>query len=384
MTTHHYLFLTFGDHKEPTNGGAKFTQGILNILKTSSTHLDILNYYDISRIKNKTIRKMMAFPIAMLYRLPLPVAYFYSKKVIKELIEKIESTHISRHSNKDKLVILFIDHLELCYAAKTIRKKYGDKVKILHISHNCEPDLFKQRLNNNFIYKLSEHCTPYSSFEINTAEIVDGIISISETESRHFKSLADSLGKSSCLQVTTIPPSFNYSCTHTAFNTQSPIIKLAFIANFDWWPNVEAFNWIKNELAPVLPDNFQIHVYGKNSNSFSENAPANIVFHGFVENISDVWNNCFFSLAPIKSGAGVNIKVAESLYNKVPVLGTPLASQGISYHYLSGAICASLDPHQWIEILSLYLNDTEKYSNLTQSINYPSKLDIHDIAPILK
>src|SRR5262249_41002928 len=52
--------------------------------------------------------------------------------------------------------------------------------------------------------------------------------------------------------------------------------------------------------------------------------------HGYLPCAQDAFALCDFMICPILSGSGVSVKLAEALYNAVPVLATRFATRGLS------------------------------------------------------
>ncbi|MBT8765774.1 glycosyltransferase [Metapseudomonas boanensis] len=370
------LFITFGDFRTPTDGGSKFTNEIVSMLRQTSKKVEILNYYDHAPSNSKTIRKILSIFISLFLRLPLPASYFYSRSLINSARKKILD-ELSKSAPQQRRISIFVDHLELCYITSSLRLEFGDEIEIAHISHNIEPSLLKQRLGEGLAYKYSQLCCDYSKFEKKSLYYVDTIFSISDEEKHHFSKLNPTSSLGSPIKAITIPPTFSYLPLHKSTN-ETPYKKIVFVASFDWWPNQQAFQWIRDYLSPSLPTGFKIHIYGKNSTKFSAGAPENLVFHGYVDNILEVWDDCFFSVAPITRGAGVNIKVSESLHNRVPVIGSELSFKGISKDYLGGTLKLELDVEAWINALEFYSSNPSEYEKLKRAISYPSREKILD------
>ena len=72
-----------------------------------------------------------------------------------------------------------------------------------------------------------------------------------------------------------------------------------------------------------LPDDFQRRVSSYN----------NVKYLGFVKNPYPIIANCIATISPLFSGAGVKVKVVESLACGTPVIGTEIAFEGLSKKY---------------------------------------------------
>jgi len=51
--------------------------------------------------------------------------------------------------------------------------------------------------------------------------------------------------------------------------------------------------------------------------------------HGSIRDPRDAFAMCDLMIAPIIEGAGVKVKVAEALYNRVPIVATSFAMRGL-------------------------------------------------------
>lgn len=344
------LFLTFGDHVISKSGGGVFTKSFLNALRNLNCDLITLSFYDNVLIKNKFARAVFSLFYSLLFRLPLRVSYFYSFVLHIKLLGIIL---------KDKPSILIVDHLEMGYSIPRVLKK---NLKIYYLSHNIESVLFRHGYQGRMLYKYSEWCCQYEVFEKKFLSQLVGVFSISDAEADFYKKISDEK-----LSVLVIPPVFNYDPSANSSNGK----KLVFMANLDWWPNRKALDWILNKLLPLLDQSFEIHVYGKGSDKLDCMFPR-VFFHGFVNDIECVWEGAFFSLAPIFAGAGVNIKVAESLHNNVPVIGTKLGCEGIEEDFKLGYLVCDQNPELWVKLLKFYQEKNDAYNLLLKEMNYPS------------
>ena len=76
-----------------------------------------------------------------------------------------------------------------------------------------------------------------------------------------------------------------------------------------------------------------------------------IVRHGYVPEFDGIWAVCDVMICPMLSGSGVNVKLVEALYNRMPVLATHFAARGVqlpddpAIKLLDGA-------EEWIAFLS--------------------------------
>lgn len=108
-----------------------------------------------------------------------------------------------------------------------------------------------------------------------------------------------------------------------------------FIGGFQHLPNVDAVKYFIDKIWPSLSKKnpeMKFHIVGSNmpKEIKSLNSIRNVVATGYVEDISTYFNNCKISIAPLRFGAGLKGKVGRSLGYGCPVVGSPVALEGVS------------------------------------------------------
>ncbi len=131
------------------------------------------------------------------------------------------------------------------------------------------------------------------------------------------------------LEAMVMPPVFGYEPV-APLAYRGGEVRLAFLANLGWWPNRDGLDWFLREVWPAAPETVRLDVYGPGSREAAGAGYRGVTGHGVVADVTEVWRNCHGLIAPIWLGAGVKIKIAEALYNGVPVLATPRAAQGLT------------------------------------------------------
>jgi len=101
-------------------------------------------------------------------------------------------------------------------------------------------------------------------------------------------------------------------------------IRFVFVGDGNYGPNKKAIAFLRNTLSH-LPEAIRIHLYGKDLN-YSD---PRFVSHGYAKD-----NHFYFAndvhLAPIRSGAGIKMKVATPLWNGLRVIATVEGANGLS------------------------------------------------------
>lgn len=111
---------------------------------------------------------------------------------------------------------------------------------------------------------------------------------------------------------------------------------LLTVATCDYNPNVDGVNWFLNHVWPTIHQEFpkaEYWIAGSRMNRRLKTRWSRIPgvrALGFVNKIEDLYQRCWFAVAPLRTGAGTSIKVIEACaYGRTSVL-TRTAYRGFS------------------------------------------------------
>lgn len=110
---------------------------------------------------------------------------------------------------------------------------------------------------------------------------------------------------------------------------------LLSVGTFNWLPNVEAVNFLVNEVWPKVKTkikNAKLWIVG--------NAPtpevyeyqeqdSSIVVTGGIPDIRDAFNGAHILMAPVFSGKGTRYKILEAMASHTPIIATDIAVEGL-------------------------------------------------------
>lgn len=152
--------------------------------------------------------------------------------------------------------------------------------------------------------------------------------------------------------------------------------EFCFLGNYLHKPNVDAVQWLASELWPALRKKLpeaELHLYGAYpSQVISQLHKKNGIFsHGFVENHREAIARHEVMLAPLRFGAGIKGKILEAWATGTPVLGTPLAFEGMgdgfaefknSEEFIEQVLLLQ-NPNYWQKNVEAGLQELEKSFN---------------------
>ena len=222
----------------------------------------------------------------------------------------------------DKCKIVILQHPYMVNLIKDL-----DGKTVIYESLNCEYNLKKEI--------LAQH--PMATFLIEKTKEVeqralyksDLVISVSEEEVEALKSLSPkSNNRIEVIRngVSVVLPKFNYKQLKEFLDDRTMI---TFIGS-GHSPNVDACNYIINELAPQTPD-YLYCIIGSVCDGFeSRILPDNILLFGKID--AEYKDFLLFStdiaLNPMVQGAGSNLKLAEYFAFKIPTITTNCGARG--------------------------------------------------------
>ncbi len=158
-------------------------------------------------------------------------------------------------------------------------------------------------------------------------------------------------------------------------DSESPAADAVLFVGSNFFANREAAAYLVEQLAPALArrGETQIWIAGNALTRSDWNAelPANVHALGRVEDLTALYREASAFVAPIFSGAGMKVKVAESLMHGCPVIGSPFALKG----YVDGVSRPHLMAASSIED---YLQSIAECRSKRQSLRQAARQDFAD------
>ena len=190
--------------------------------------------------------------------------------------------------------------------------------KIVSYFHNSEIDLVKHRLLNGALHYIPAWMATYSN-ELNSAKRADAVATITKCDGMRINRL---YGRNNAY---TLPVSLSLKeGIHSRWMNSNEVL---FVGS-DFLPNIEGLRFLNNKVAPLLSKK-RILVAGRGlARHLEGKVNDRIELIGFVEDLSDLYMKSRATLAPIFSGGGMKVKIAESLMHNRPVIATPFAAIG--------------------------------------------------------
>lgn len=114
--------------------------------------------------------------------------------------------------------------------------------------------------------------------------------------------------------------------------TKRPTI--LFVGNFKWLPNRDAAQFLVKDIWPEIKSqikNAKLWIVGRNpAQDLKKYQSEDINIDEGVDDIRFAYSNSDVLVAPIRNGRGTKYKILEAMATKTPIVGTPLATEGIN------------------------------------------------------
>lgn len=127
-----------------------------------------------------------------------------------------------------------------------------------------------------------------------------------------------------------------------------------FIGKWSRPDNLDGVVWFIEKVAPLIKKKTIIKIIGTNfPTKHLKNTNNNISYEilGFVDDPYPIISNAKAMLAPLFTGAGIKVKVVESLACGTPIIGTDIAFEGISTS-CSDAMTLANDPNSFAKSMN--------------------------------
>lgn len=211
------------------------------------------------------------------------------------------------------------------YGGKYINqiRKYAPKSKIIFNTVDLH---FLREIRENEISGRKSFLMKFlmKNRELNIMKKSNHTILVSEYEKVYLESINPKINASVIPLPREIPGRKN------SFSERKHIV---FIGGFLHKPNIDAVKYFVKEIWPLITDKLsdcEFWIVGSNvpmEIMMLENEKIKII--GYVENLSEIFDNCKLTVAPLRYGAGVKGKILTSLSYGVPCVATSIATEGM-------------------------------------------------------
>lgn len=149
-----------------------------------------------------------------------------------------------------------------------------------------------------------------------------------------------------------------------AFPATEKDVDLVFVGNMSYPPNIEAINYINNQLLPELKDAKLLISGASPAKSIEQTASnnPNIELLGWVDDIRTSYARGKIFVAPMFIGTGMQNKLLEAMAMGLPCITTPLANNAIKARHNVEILVAETKEEFILHIQNLLNNEELRIS----------------------
>ena len=116
--------------------------------------------------------------------------------------------------------------------------------------------------------------------------------------------------------------------------SESPVLRIAFVASFSYFPNVDALDYLLNSIIPSLPTSldWRLEVVGAEPPVFAKALlhEGRVRLHGYIDDLGTLLTSTDIFVVPLRFGGGVKLKTMTALARGIPVVTTQAGCTGLS------------------------------------------------------
>ena len=138
--------------------------------------------------------------------------------------------------------------------------------------------------------------------------------------------------------------------------------RIVFFGKWKRMDNFEGLKWFFDNVYDRMEKSIEVDIIGNwLPDEFKERISKlnNVNYWGFVENPYPLIANSIATVSPLFSGAGVKVKVVESIACGTPVIGTDIAFEGLPEKYSNMMLLAN-DAESYVKALSVEMSIEER------------------------
>ncbi len=309
------LFLSPFTRANHLGGGGAYSQAVFELIEQDAAISELRWLAPKHDGRPKRVRQAESMARSLFSSLPSKILYTRAKRFMNRISAILDAEYID---------IIVLSGAEMLWVLPVTS---GRAAHIL-VCHNIEHRLFSSYLDRLSVPKIGRALLRYDGKKLYKHELsglrqIDQVIAISTHDAEYVREV------NSGSEVLVLPPVFSYPpYERPSGHADRATLDLGLMAKFDWWPNREGLDWFVDSVLPRLPKRIRLNLFGPGSETVIGN-DRRIVRHGYVPELDGIWAVCDVMICPMLSGSGVNVKLVEALYNRMPVLATHFAARGV-------------------------------------------------------
>lgn len=298
---------------------------------------------------------------SILYRLRIKCPYVFLKPFRYPKFQKRKIFRLLKKRGCDLLLCEYIWYADLL--ADLIK---DESITTVIETHDIQSNFcnFSKKNNHGIIkFDVSE------KDEVAIVNKFDIVLAISRTDEQYFQS---HLNEKPLVVYLPSVLSSERNESSVLCKENHELLQVGFIGNEAIF-NIDAMRWIKDKLLvkKEIVDKTNFNIYGKVCNAVTQSDyPANVHFHGLIENISDAYMQNDIMINPTFQSGGIKTKNIEAFLNGRPVITTTIGSYGMETAEQYGCMFIANTPEEYITIILNINKNRSILENMQERCTY--------------
>ena len=243
---------------------------------------------------------------------------FYSEEFDELLKKELKTVSYEIVQLETSFFAPYIKSIRECSAAKIVMRTHN----VEHVIWKRLAEEEKSFLKKTYLSFLSKRM---KNVEVNALRKSDALVSLSSDDSSTFRELGIKTKQHYC----PVGLDLNEYKTKQKFNDP---LKLFHLGAMDWMPNIEAVEWLLEEVWPSIKKetNAELHIAGTGmSEEYFAMADDRLQVYGRIEDAKGFLAERDVMLVPVFSGSGIRVKILEGFAMGNAVISTSIGAEGI-------------------------------------------------------
>ncbi|MCX7983460.1 MAG: glycosyltransferase family 4 protein [Bacteroidetes bacterium] len=236
----------------------------------------------------------------------------------------LQLAHLVRAKKYD---VIQAESLHMAYYAIELKKKYN--IPIVLREHNFQTEIIRRYMETvkNPILKLflRWNYVKMLEYEAKAVQEFDRVFTITPIDDQKLRMISPSV------KSVVIPAGVD--CERIYYTTPEHKHKLLFLINYDWIPNIDAYEYYCTHIHQLLVKRFpkiEVIVAGRGTEKIlKRKLPSNVVIKGFIDDFNSLHTYAPIAIVPLRIGGGIRIKILELMAKGLAIVSTSIGAEGI-------------------------------------------------------
>ena len=168
-------------------------------------------------------------------------------------------------------------------------------------------------------------------------------------------------------EISILPNGVDFNVFNSKLTTEKKY-DLVFTGNMSYPPNIKAAHFLAEKIIPILVKEFpniKLAIAGASPHhSVKRLASSNVIVTGWMDHITDAYNQSKIFIAPMQIGTGMQNKILEAMAMQIPCITSKLASDAIGGIHEKNLLIGNSET-EYVDLIIRLLKDNQLSNTLS-------------------